>query len=61
MAVALRVAVAAGLMLFAAAIVYVLTSGHVFFLPFILVLGLPLIGLFRQPPNRPPPAQPYSN
>jgi len=37
-------------MLAAAAIVYALSRGHVFFFPFLLILGVPLAWLFRKPP-----------
>ena len=40
-------------MMFAAgAIAYVLSRGHVYFFPFILFLGIPLVALFRPPRNR---------
>ncbi|MBV8196905.1 MAG: hypothetical protein JO263_02110 [Candidatus Eremiobacteraeota bacterium] len=54
MAVGFRVAVATLLMLVAAAIAYMLSSGHVFFFPFLLILGAPLALAFRRPPPRPP-------
>ena len=53
MAIGVRVAVAALLMLLAAAVVYALSRGHVFFFPFLLILGAPLAIAFRRPP-RPP-------
>jgi hypothetical protein len=35
-------------MLAVAAIAFALSRGHVFFFPFILILGLPLVALFRR-------------
>ena len=42
------------IMLAVAAIVYALSRGHIFFLPFVLILGLPLATLFARPWKRPP-------
>lgn len=44
----LRIVVAIILMLAVAAIVYVASRGHVFFLPFVLILGLPLGALLSR-------------
>ncbi|HZY96731.1 MAG TPA: hypothetical protein VFE35_06490 [Candidatus Cybelea sp.] len=41
-------------MLVVAAIVYALSSGHVYFFPFLLILGVPLGALLRKPPAGPP-------
>jgi hypothetical protein len=41
-------------MLVAAAIVYALSSGHILFFPFLLILGVPLATLLRKPPSGPP-------
>jgi hypothetical protein len=41
-------------MLGAAAIVYALSGGHVYFFPFLLILGAPLAALVRKPPAGPP-------
>ncbi len=41
-------------MLLAAAIVYALSSGHILFFPFLLILGAPLAALLRKPPPGPP-------
>jgi len=57
-AVGFRVALAALLMLVAAAIVYAISSGHILFFPFLLVLGAPLALAFRRPPRPPLPPSP---
>lgn len=36
-----------------AAIVYALSRGHVYFFPFVLILGLPFLAFFRPPRDRP--------
>jgi hypothetical protein len=41
-------------MLVVAAIVYALSSGHIYFFPFLLILGVPLATLIRRPPPGPP-------
>ena len=50
LAVTRRAGFALAIMLAAAAIVYTLSRGHVFFFPFLLILGVPLALLFRKPP-----------
>jgi hypothetical protein len=54
--VAVRIIVAIGLTLLVATLVYALTSGHVYLFPFLLILGFPMVTLFR--PRRPPPPRP---
>jgi hypothetical protein len=41
-----------------AALVYALTSGHVFLFPFLLILGVPMLTIFRRRPPPPPPNLP---
>ncbi len=50
----LRVVAALTLALVIAALVYALTSGHVFLFPFLLIVGFPALMLFRKPPRQPP-------
>jgi hypothetical protein len=38
-------------MLAVAALAYALSKGHVFLFPFVLILGVPLVALFRRPPS----------
>jgi hypothetical protein len=47
--IVLRIGVAILLMIVVAGIAYVGTRGHLFLFPFVLILGLPLLGLFRRP------------
>jgi hypothetical protein len=59
--IAVRVIAAVGLMLVIAALVYALSSGHVFLFPFLLILGFPMAVIFRRrppPPPRPPAPPP---
>ena len=55
----LRVVIALALAAVVAALVYALTSGHVFLFPFLLIVGFPMIALFRRPPRQPPPRPPF--
>jgi hypothetical protein len=49
----LRVVAATAVMVAVAAIVYAASKGHVFFFPFILLLGVPIAALVRRrPPAR---------
>jgi hypothetical protein len=53
--VVLRILAATALMLAIAAIVFALSRGHVLFFPFLLILGVPLLALFKiRPPSKPP-------
>jgi hypothetical protein len=51
-----RVVVAFGVMLAAAALAYALSRGHVLFFPFLLILGAPMALFFRRTPPGAPPA-----
>ena len=56
MAVLLRLLAALAVMLVAAALVFAISRGHIFFFPFILVLGAPLWWALRAPRDRVPPS-----
>jgi hypothetical protein len=49
--VSVRIVAAIGIGLVFGALVYALTSGHVFLFPFLLLLGFPMAAVFR--PRRP--------
>jgi len=51
--VAVRVVAAIGLALLVAALAYAVSNGRLFLFPFLLIVGFPMIAVFR--PRRPPP------